>query len=250
LLANMLAQQAPALGSDGRITVVLAEETRSMANKIHKMVEGALFEEQDIDYEKVKNIAFNVNNLALNCAIESNRLDWQGKATAVCADDIRNLAHEVALLFEKNAGVAYSTPALIPKNRITSFDRGQGFICLDIGGVYVTELLVNIKEVCVGISPTATHINLRGMEIPFIDGRKLLGKTQDISTYVVLNTPWAEQNKTYAVAANVIHLFYSPIGIPVDVAADVPLAEYVRECWESEGDVPFLFMDWPNMACK
>ena len=30
--------------------------------------------------------------------------------------------------------------------------------------------------------------------------------------------------------------------------ADMPLAKYVRECWENENGNPFYFMDWIKMA--
>jgi hypothetical protein len=249
LLANASAQQSATSGLRG--LAVVAEETCSMANKIYEAVERALFGEDSLEHEEISDIAFMLNLLALNSAIESHRNGWQGKAAAVCAEDIRNLAQEVAKLLDANAGLPYSEAAPSPKSRITSVDTSQCFIHLDIGGVAVVELLDNIKEICIGVENLDSHTHIRGMKLPFINGFKMLGKTQENpTTYVVLYTPWAEQNKTYAVAANVLHLFYSPIGTPTHAPADMPLAEYVRECWESENDKPFLFMDWPNMVCK
>ena len=246
LLSNMSAQQSATSGLRG--LAVLADETRSMANRIYELVEKELFEEDDIKHEKISDIAFMLNLLALNSAIESHRNGWQGKAAAVCAEDIRNLAQEVTKLLDANAGLPYSKAALSPKSRITSVDTSQCFIYLDIGGVFVVELLDNVKEVCWDAERVGNSIKLRGQEIALVDMFEKLGKTQDKKTYVSLHTPWAEQNKTYAVAANVIHLFYSPIGTSVKTPVDIPLHEYVRECWEAEGDIPFLFMDWPRMA--
>jgi len=248
LLANMGAQQSATYGIRG--LAVVAEETRQMANMIYELVDRALFEGDDIGHGKVRDIAFMIDLLALNSAIESHRNGWQGKAAAVCAEDIRNLAQEVAKILDSNAELPYSAAAPSPKDRITSVDKGQCFLHLDIGGVSVVELLDNIKEICWDSERMGNYVKLRGQEIPLIDGFKRLGKTQDKLTYVFLHTPWAEQNKTYAVAANVIHLFYSPIGTPVNAPPGTPLAEYVRECWESDNDMPFLFMDWPSMVCK
>jgi len=249
LLANTSAQQSATSGLRGM--AVVAEETRSMANKIYELVEKALFEGDDIGHGKIGEIAFMLNLLALNSAIESHQSGWQGKAAAVCAEDIGNLAQDVAKLLDTNAGLPYSEVAPSPKSRITSVDTSQCFIHLDIGGVSVVELLDNIKEICIGVENLGSHANIRGMKLPLIDGFKMLDKTQENpTTYVVLYTPWAEQNKTYAVAANVLHLFYSPIGTPVNAPTNTPLVEYVREYWESENDMPFLFMDWPNMVCK
>lgn len=92
-----------------------------------------------------------------------------------------------------------------------------------------------------------THLKLRGMEIPLIDGCKLLDRPKTESAFVILQTPWAEFNKTYAVTADVLCIICCPIGKAVDAPANMPLAKYVRECWESENDEPFYFMDWIKM---
>ena len=86
------------------------------------------------------------------------------------------------------------------------------------------------------------------MEIPLVDGYKMLGKTKEVQTYVIMWTPWAKQNKIYAVAADVLCLFFSPIGKLIDTPPDMPLAGYVRECWENEHGQPFYFMDWTKMV--
>jgi hypothetical protein len=245
-LANASAQQSATLGLRG--LAVVAEETRTMAKKIYEIVEKALFEDEGIANSKIGDIAFMLNILALNSAVESHKSGWQGKAAAVCAEDIRNLAQEVAKLLDSSAGLPYSSISPSPKSRSLSVDKSQCFIYLDIGGVRVVELLENIKEICIDAKQIKSHNKLRGMDIPFIDGFAMQSKEQQSpTTYVLLQTPWAEQNKTYAVAANVIHLFYSPIGIPTTVPEDIPLAEYTREYWESENDMPFIFMDWAKM---
>ena len=69
--------------------------------------------------------------------------------------------------------------------------------------------------------------------------------------YIILRTPWAEESAEYAVAVDdFVTLFYSPIGSPVPAPTDMPLAEYVRECWENENGDPFYFMDWVKMASR
>jgi hypothetical protein len=250
-LANMTAQQSCGLGHDGRGFAVVADETRILANKIHEMVEQALFGEREIEPGHVKDIAVMLSFLALNCAIESSRMGWRGKAMAVCADDIRSQAYEIGRLFDSKCIPDGPETNPMPKDRMTSVSQNGEFMLMNIAGVYVVEPLINVKEVIWYEDRSETHINLRGMEIPLVDGFKLLGKTQDMPTCVVLHTPWAEQNKTYAVTADVSFLsclFYSPIGTPVPASPDAPLAKYIRECWESENDAPFYFMDWPKMV--
>jgi len=258
LLANMIAQQSSVMGVDGKGMAVVAEEIRTMANRLYKMVERAMYEEEEIQQSKMHDIAVELNLLALNSAIECSRLGVRGKPAVVCTEDIRTIAYNISQLFdeEKSSGYYGSTPipkesygiTPIPKNRIKSSDHNNEFILLNIAGVCIVELLSNIKEICRAIDRTDTHVKVRGMEIPLIDVCKLLGEKQEKQTYVILNTPWADQNKTYAVTADVSGLFYSPTCTPATIPSDAPLAEYIREYWESENDLPFIFMDWTKMV--
>ncbi|MCL2189311.1 MAG: methyl-accepting chemotaxis protein [Defluviitaleaceae bacterium] len=247
MLANLSAQQAATL--DLRGIAVVADETRKMANKINEWVERALFDEAEIEPEKISQIAFNLNMLALNSAIESHNIGVRGKSAAVCADDIRNLANEAALLLGENEpAVPASYP--IPKHPLTSIEQGQPFIQFDLGGVIAFEPLGNIKEVIwyyVGEGSTPTHMNLRGQMLPLVEPFARLNAPAP-RMHVILRTPWAAQNKTYAVAADVINIFACPIGTPVPASADMPLAKHVRECWDNENGAPFYFMDWADMA--
>ncbi len=247
MLANTTAQQAATLEMEGRGLAVVSNETRKLAQKVYEMVERALFEDREIKPGNMRDVAMMLNLLALNSAIESHHIGWRGKPAAVCADDIRCLAYELAMLFDNSEPKRCDGITPIPKDRITSADNCNEFLLLNVAGVTVVERLANIKEVCMLNECTETHIKLRGMEIPLIDGHKLIGKPKGESAFIILQTPWAEQNKTYAVAANVMCIFCSPIGKPVDAPTDMPLAKYVREYWESENSEPFYFMDWPKM---
>jgi hypothetical protein len=251
LLANMFAQQAAI--SDLRGIAVVADETRNMANKINETVELAMFEERAIQPEIIRELAFMLNLLALNCAIESHSIgEARSKAVAVCADDIRTLAKEIVQLFGDDAPGVLSSASPVPKNRLTSLDRGQAFIYLDIGGIVVAEPLGNIKEIILNYESeqcTDTHKNVRGQMLLRVEPHKRLGQSQATAIFAILRTPWANLNKTYAVSVNgVISIDYSPIGTPVPPPADMPLTEFVRECWENENGEPFYFMDWPKLA--
>ncbi|MCL1843180.1 MAG: hypothetical protein FWF79_05155 [Defluviitaleaceae bacterium] len=252
LMSNMIAQQAAVLGSDGRGIAVVADEARKMANKYQKIVERSLFEGEEINPDIIRKAAFHLNLLALNSAIECENIGLRSKPAAVCVEDIRNLAYDISVLFDEDkteeSGYHGSTP--ITKDRIKSVNESKGFLLLNIAGVYVTELITNVKEICWGEEHLDTCYNLRGREIPLIDAYKMLGipcGKRTTYTYVILNTPWATQNKLYAVAAEVICIFYSTIGTAKVAPDNTPLAEYIREYWESENDMPFLFMDWPKM---
>jgi len=248
LMASMSAQQAATLELEGKGLAVVAEETRIMAKSIQELVESALYKDEEIKHDHLRKVAFNLNILALNSAIESQRLGWRGKPAAVCADDIRNLACDVAMLFGKNidsrqSGLIYP----IPKKRMTSVDKCVEYIQINIAGIVIMEPLANIKEVCIGVENIEAHNTLRGIKTPLIDLFKKLGKSQEESVYVILNTPWAEQNKAYAVVADVSAIHRYHVGVPGTPPPDTPFIEFIREYWESENEIPFIFMDWSKI---
>lgn len=247
ILARLSATQAAALANDGKGLAVVAEETRRVANKVNEVVERATFDDADIDKDQIEPLAFQLNLLALNSAFESFRLGHLGKQAAVCADDIRNLAYEIVCLFDKeSADKAKQFIHPWPKHPITTTGKCE-YLHLDIGGMHILESLDNVREVCCNVDCKNGVINLRSMELPLVDCYEMIGSKKDAQTYVIVWTPWAEQNKTYAVAANVRSLHLSPAGRHIDPPADMPLAKYVRECWEGENGELFYFMDWPKM---
>ena len=247
-LARLSATQAAALANDGKGIAVVAEETRKMANKVNEVVEKATFDGTEIDKSQIVPLALMLNLLALNSAIESFRLGHLGKQAAVCADDVRNLAYEIVCLFEKDtADKAKQFIHPWPKYPLTSIGKCE-YLHLDAGGINILESLDNVKEVCGYMERKDNVINLRSMELPLIDCYTMTGKTQETPIYVILQTPWAEQNKTYAVTAEVKCIHLCPVGRHMDAPADMPLAKYVRECWENENGEPFYFMDWPKMV--
>ncbi|MDR2598812.1 MAG: hypothetical protein LBC73_00875 [Oscillospiraceae bacterium] len=258
LLANMIAQQSSVMGVDGKGIAVVAEETRIIANKINEMVERALNNDEEINHEKIQDIAFHMNLLALNSAVECSWLGTRGQPVVVCTEDIRTIAYNLSLLSgdEKNnlyygfapmSKESYAATPM-PKDVVKSSNHNNEFILLEIAGVQIVEPIRNIDEICVHLERKGNHINLRGIEYPVIDCYKMLGKSQSIPTYVITKTPWAEQNKKYAIVADALGLFYSPTCLSATAPADTPLVEYIREYWESENDIPYIFMDWAKLA--
>jgi hypothetical protein len=255
-LATTTATVAAVLGHKGRGMAIVAEETRRLANHIKDVVAQAMEDKSEINSEKVIIYAEQLNYLALNTAIESARLSMDGKQAAVCAEEIRDLAFALRCLFDKGLTKDHkhvTTPwAAKPMTTVTA--QGE-FLLLDIGGIPVVEPLKNIREILVTgyteMERQQGSIHARNRVLPLADGYKLLGKPQEArfyATYAIIDTPWAEQNDCYAVAAQVSCIFASPIGNPISVPADMPLAKYVRECWENENGEPFYFMDWGKMV--
>jgi len=253
ILAANTAMIAASLGRDGRGFAIVAEETRNMTNKMQHLVEQAIFEDEDIDMEKMKEAAQEIMFLALNAAIESHRLDIRGKQAAVCAEEIRSLAYMLTTVISDDMPLDRISKTDVPwaKTPLTTvLSDNICFILLKTGDIHFVENLINIHEVCYGLVESKENkIILRGVELPVINTQRLLNTESDKPIYFILRAPWTEESKDYAVAVDSFGcLFYSPIGTPVAPPADMPLFKYVRECWENENGEPFYFMDWTKMA--
>lgn len=251
ILASMLATEAAALGYFGRGFAVVAEETRTMAYKLSQILELALYEEEELDEENLCKIARELHFLSMNCEIEANRLDTKGKKAAVYADDLHTLSRRLGrLLNEKLDEEMRQRVRPWPKKALTSLNTMYCFLVFRIGDIPVVENLDNVRELIIEATEADGKIKLRNREeLPAVNIARSFGKEKKASSYVILHTPWAAQNKTYAVAADEIEGIYAnPIGTPVAPPAQMPLAEYVRECWENENGEPYYFMNWEGMV--
>ncbi len=242
------AQQAAALGVAGGGIAHVAEETQQMARRVEGMAERALFDGEPIDEERLVQLATELNYLAFNGAIESYHLHGNGKGAAVCAEEIRRLSTEAVGLIRAQDRLLY-VPR--PKDCLTSVSHMKEFLCFRVNGTVISESLDNAWEV---LPPGAgqrgeTAFTYRGNTVPLADPFRLLGTPREHCAHIIVRTHWAEQNKKYAVAVDeLICLYISPIGKPVAPPKDLPLAPYVRECWDNEEGEPYLFMDWPKIA--
>ena len=246
-MAALTAAHAASLENGGKGLAVVAEETRWAGEHIRAAVEKAAVEEEGLNKAFIIDLTDRLNLLAFNCAIEASRIiGFTGKQAAIYADEIRQLADEIFCLFDEERA-ARRKRTVSPWAAVPSSAAKKGeFLLLHAGGIPFVEPLTNIQEVCVA-SAHESSIGLRGTEYPLIDLYQRLGKERESRTHVIVRTPWAEENRSCAVAADVSFIFFSPIGRPAEVPSDMPLAGYVRECWENENGEPFYFMDWPRM---
>ena len=252
IVAMLVARESAVLENDGRELAVVADETRKLANRINDMVEKTMFGEEEIKQDELVHVATMLTYLSLNSAIAALRKGQRGKQVAVCAEEVRQMAMGLVSLL-KGEHARQETIIPLPLYPLSSVDNRICFLQFSVNGIRFVENVNNIKEVVYGkwVERTDTCIKVRGTEIPLVDGFQMLGKPQDILNYVILRTPWAEQDKIYAVASedfSVNTIFYSPIGRPMNAPYDMPLAAYVRECWEAEDGSPFYFMNWQKMV--
>ena len=252
-LSVTMTVQAAAFGIDGHGIAIVAEETRNLNNKMQEFIEESLFEGKEINTKIINDIAYQINLLALNATIAAHRLD--GKQAAVCAAEIRALAFEIAVgMFADKSEKPQKEILPWPKNPLSSINQESCFISFKVAGITVAENLRYVQEVDgLFCSPTDNSINLRGQDLPLINVPKILDKPLDPTCYIILRSLWSKQDltKAYAVASDRCDgIFSCRIGTPVAPPADMPLAKYVRECWENENGEPFYFMDWEKMIQK
>jgi chemotaxis signal transduction protein len=251
ILAANTAMVAALLGRDGRGLAIVAEETRNMTEKMQHMVERALFEDEVIETEKLKNSAQQIMLLALNAAIESNSLHEKGKQAAVCADEIRNLSSMLFSEISADKSLNKQPDIIAPwaKTPLTTISQYPTFILLKIGDIYIVENLLNVHEVFYGLPVNENGcLIIRDVELPVINIHKFLNSESEDTFFIALSAPWAEKSDKYAVIVDsVVFLFYSPVGKPITPPDDMPLAKYVRECWANENGEPFYFIDWTKM---
>lgn len=248
IMATLTAAHAASL-EKGKGLAVVAEETRRLGNRVNDAVEKVMVEGKELSKEAFITLAGQLNLLAFNCAIESSRMaGFAGKQAATYADEIRDLAGEIICLFDE-ASAARKKQTVSPwAANPSSAARNGEFLLLNAGGIHFVEPLVNVQEVYVASARGENSMKVRNTDFPLVDVYKMLGQKQESLAHVIVWTPWAEQNKAYAVTADVSFIFFSPIGKPIAVPADMPLAKYVRECWENENGEPFYFMDWTKMV--
>ena len=254
ILAVTMTQQAAGLGgADGRDFAIVAEETRRMSNKINQVIEHELFEGEEKNKKFLTDLAFQLNLLALNAVVVANRTiesDAKGRAVAVSAEEIRALAYEIVTLFDdKLEERVRQAVNPYPKNPLTTINQSHSFLLFSIAGIPVKENLINIREVNGSVvKHTGSRIDIRGEDLPLVNAYKILNKPYEPANYITLRTPWAAQNQTIVVAADRCDgVITNPLGMNVAPPADMPLAKYVRECWENENGDPFYFMDWAKM---
>jgi hypothetical protein len=251
LLAAMAATQAAPMGSNGRGFAVIAEEARIITEKMNTVLDRTSFDGEELNKNMIIDLAFHLKLLALNAAIEAYQLDVAGKQVAVCAEEIRVLACCITQLVDvQSEENARREANPWPKNPLTSVNQSYCFLSFKIAGITVYENLDNIREVVSNyFAEKEGVLQLRKRSYPVIYGSKSPGSDSKHLYWVILQTPWAAQDVTYAVAAEDINAIYaSPIGTSAAASDEMPLAKYVRECWDNKNGEPFYFMDWSQMA--
>ena len=216
---------------------------REIALRISTALEAHLFENEALCEKLMVQLATTMHYLSINTSLEAHRYGERALPVVISADDIRGLTQHMLQLF----ALTPTGGTVIPQasEPLTSITGRELFMTFAIDGQQVVENLKFVQEITEPMPYSGDTLSLRGQMLPVIN----LGQSDDTASFLIVQTPWAGQNKRYAVAIGTDItcnlLFSSPVGRAIDPASSQhPLAPNARECWASTTGNDMVFVDW------
>lgn len=268
-LAMDIAMEAGRLNKYGGTLARIADETRSVANRLHSNIEsirngGGIEEDFSSVLEKLNIIAQNgcIEMLKLN---ESLHFGGNNISIAVILDEVRKLACDLIELFQYQEIKEAEEPEIIDFSNVVNLSLF--LFHSTIGGrpfieniQYVQEIISYDENQVSTFDSSEQFINLRGIKVPVINlyGKLGIAKSNIFNNKakryaVIINTDWAETNKVFAVLVDNIasnSIFKTRLGLRSTYKSNLFPSEFVREAWEAAGDEQAVFLDWIKLAEK
>jgi hypothetical protein len=262
--SQRFAQEAANAGIFGKGYAVVAEETRTLADKLFDYAAKARFEGNDSEFKGVVDFSVMMGYLATNASIEILNVERTGgriEAMLVLAEDIRNISLGLRSLNEKMADVtspSYVSPFVMPEitSQIKSSRKTDWFFRFSVNGVTLVENTANIWEICFNVRKKDVGggtLSLRGHKIPIIDCGQILTELQTVMMVCPDGNRYMGSNEKYAVPIDELDIntiFLSRIGCNAPPKAEHPFAEYARECWDVLGGDQLIFLDWQKLISR
>ena len=260
------AQEAGRSGHFGRGYAVVAEEARTLANRLFDYTAKAKFENAGADdFKGVADFALMTGFLAVNTMIEMLRVNPVisdmsiNKSIAVLAEDLRRLAYEISALADTRV---WEKPFVLPE--ITAPLKSTGstdfFFRFSIGGIPLVENAANIMEVLYGIRKADAQgdtLSPRGKKMPNLNLYKRFNlpyEGLDMQTVMVIRPEGTSYlgdiDGICAVPIDdldISTIFQSKIGYAAPPKPDNVFAPFARECWDVTGGDQLMFIDWQRL---
>lgn len=240
---------AASLGNRGAGFAVVARETRALCDQI-----SARLDAEDFDDSSFGAIFNELNFLAMNAALEaiaSVRDEYgsyaSGKALAVCAEDIRQLAMEISEILSGKKVTTLPLPDVSPV--LNSVCDRIHLLQFTIGGKLYVENANHVWELLYMDSSSATGnlLPVRGNEYPIADVSTLRGAESHAGAYVIVRTVYEKKPRRLAIPIDGLDanaLIYVRIGGPLP---ENQRPANIRESWNSDVG-PLHFPDWGSLA--
>ena len=268
-LSLSFAQEAGRIGHFGRGYAVVADETRTLANKLFEYTCKAKFDNTSAnDFKGIVDFAFHIGLLSINATVEILRVNPMvtdmaiNKSMAVLAEDLSNLALEINALTDAQV---WRKPSVLPEivSPLKSTYTIDFFFRFSIGGIPFVENTANIVEIHSGQPVDGDTFNLRSMEIPTINcyqhfSLSHVGFNENEQTFMIIQPGGAgitsiSAQDMYAVPIDDLDIntiFQSKIGCAVPPKDNHVFAKYSRECWDAVGGGQLIFIDWEKLIGK
>ena len=264
------AQEAGRSGHFGRGYAIVAEEARTLANKLFDYTAKAKFESTGADdFKGIVDFAVMTGFLAVNSMIEILRVNPVisdmsiNKSIAVLAEELRRLAIDINALADTRA---WEKPFVIPEitSPLKSTNSIDYFFRFSIGGIPLVENTSNIMEVLYGIRKADAQgdtLSVRGNIMRNLNLYKRFalsyeGLYTDMQTFMIIQTEGTRYlgnagAGTYAVPIDdldIFAIFQSKIGCAVPPNTDSAFAPFARECWDVIDGGQLMFADWQKLG--
>ena len=264
------AQEAGRSGHFGRGYAVVAEEARTLANKLFDYTAKAKFESTVADdFKGIVDFAVMTGFLAVNTMIEILRVNPVisdmsiNKSIAVLAEELSRLAIEINTLADTRV---WKKPFVLPEitTPLKSTNNIDYFFRFSIGGIPLVENTSNVMEVLYGTRKADAQgdtLSVRGSKMRNLNLYKRFnlsyeGLYSDMQTFMIIQPEGTSYlgnagDGMYAVPIDdldIFAIFQSKIGCAVLPKTDNAFVPYARECWDVTDGSQLMFVDWQKLG--
>lgn len=263
-LALDFASEGAAIQHFGQGMLIVADETRYLADKLYTHYEDMLNSNNNIDQSDLMNTIHQVRLLAVNSVLEvlktneaTNNVNPQ---LPILFEALMNVTNDLIDIVGIERTVECEQREVIERNTVT---ENSIYVMNIVVGPYV--FIENINYVREVVRFNKDHgeevfdeygnLVVRGESIPIIDCYAKLhcsnqGPSSDTRQIaIIVNTNWDQEHNTFAVLVDDVvrwSVFKTTMGKSTHCLDD-GLKDYTRECWKSTNDKQFLFMNWNKL---
>lgn len=245
-LAFDLALLASGLGQYGKGMAIIADETRNIGIKLHKL----LISEDEASLSEIQDEILELKYLFVNGWLESLRLHESQltpkKRISVIMDELINLVKDIECALGIKSALPMVTPKVTERNKI--LNKSELFFLFTIGGKPFCEAMQNVLEVFLytpeECAKEPAMVNIRGYKLPLLDYYDKLSVAKNgAQTILRISTEYEKEPKEYALLIDgKPEIFCSYLGVSSQ-AVGVP-KELVRECWDCEENMQMQFLNY------
>lgn len=261
-----IASQGARLKTHDEGILILAEETRKLADQLYRHYEhlrtAENFQENAVSLEKtIQQVRiFSVNGVLEMLKMYRKTQDSMAQLP-ILFEALTDVSHDLMELVSTYDESEIMQLEVIEQN--TTADQPVYLMTLKIGNQrfveniqYVHEVFSYNKATDHELFSADHHMIIRGEHIPIIDCYKTFNLVNEVELpnqmgiAVIVHTQWEHEPKKYAVLVDDIvrwGIFKSPLGKDAP-CAQARFAPHTRACWNATEGQQFMFLDWESLC--